>query len=68
MRQPNVCSCFGGRCWKYLCPNNPRSKVKRERSDREHTQPKYYKGKDPREGKILTLSESLKQRENDKNE
>lgn len=32
--QPHVCECFGGSCWKNLCPNRPNKKKKasKERS------------------------------------
>jgi len=52
VRQPDVCLCFGGRCWKKFCPE--RSKPEPD----PHIRPiKSYKGNRKRK-RILNLRDS----------
>ncbi len=61
IRQPDDCRCFGGSCWRRLCPG--RHRVASIIRPHEQSRPKTKKFPE-----ILTLSESLAELEKDANE
>lgn len=61
MRQPDICMCFGGRCWKQFCHNLPK-KARVEEQVQPKERNKYHKNK------VLTLSESLAEIKKDKSD
>lgn len=61
IRQPDVCFCFGGRCWRQFCPD--RAQNKKKAKDTQYERPKGRKRTHP---EVRTLSQSLKEMNKDK--